>query len=50
MLHDLTIIKGTMFDNRIEVRAEPAISDISAARSLYLDVDISNSKFAVYPE
>ena len=50
MLNDLTIIVGTHFDNRIEVRVEPENKDISAKRSLYLDVDISNSKFAVYPE
>ena len=49
-LHDLTIIKGTFYDNKIEVRVEPQHSDISASRSLYLDVDITNSKFAVYPE
>ena len=50
MVNDLTIIKGTFFDNRIEVRVEPQNNDIAAARSLFLDVDISNSKIAVYPE
>lgn len=50
MLYDLTIILGSFFDNRIQVRVEPASNDIVAERSLYLDVDISNSKFKVYPE
>lgn len=50
MIYDLTIISGSFFDNRIEVRVEPASNDIVAARSLYLDVDITNSKFTVYPE
>ena len=49
-IYDLTIIKGTFYDNKIEVRVEPAHDDISATRSLFLDVDIKNSKFAVYPE
>ena len=49
-IYDLTIIKGTFYDNKIEVRVEPAYNDISATRSLFLDVDIKNSKFAVYPE
>ena len=49
-IYDLTIIKGTFYDNKIEVRVEPENNDISATRSLYLDVDITNSKFAVYPE
>jgi hypothetical protein len=49
-LYDLTIIAGSFFDNRIEVRVDPASYDVSASRNLYLDVDITNSKFAVYPE
>lgn len=49
-INDLTIIKGTFYDNKIEVRVEPQNNDISASRSLFLDVDITNSKFAVYPE
>jgi len=49
-LYDVTIIGGSFFDNRIEVRVEPASNDVNAERSLYLDVDISNSKFTVYPE
>ena len=50
MLYDLTIISGSFFDNRIQVRVDPASNDVVAERSLYLDVDISNSKFTVYPE
>ena len=50
LLNDLTIIKGTFYDNRIEVRVEPESNDVNASRGLYLDVDITNSKFAVYPE
>jgi hypothetical protein len=49
-LYDLTIIKGSFFDNRIELRVRPASSDIVASREVYLDVDISNSKFTAYPE
>ena len=49
-LYDLTIIAGSFFDNRIEVSVDPASYDVSASRNLYLDVDITNSKFAVYPE
>lgn len=49
-LYDLTILSGTFFDNRIEVRIVPESNDITAQRNLFLDVDISNSKFAVYPE
>lgn len=49
-LYDLTIVKGSFFDNRIELRARPASNDIVASREVYLDVDISNSKFTAYPE
>lgn len=50
MLYNLTIIKGSFFDNRIEIRVRPASNDIVASREVYLDVDISNSKFTAYPE
>jgi hypothetical protein len=50
MLNDLTIIKGSFFDNRIEIRVTPANNDIFALREMFLDVDISNSKFTVYAE
>jgi hypothetical protein len=49
-MYDLTIIKGSFFDNRIELRARPAKNDIIATREVYLDVDISNSKFNAYQE
>jgi hypothetical protein len=50
MLYDLTIIKGSYFDNRIEIRVNPASNDINALRNVYLDVDIPNSKFIAYQE
>ena len=50
MLYDLTIIKGTYNDNKIEIRVKPKSNDISASRELYLDVDVAKSKFTVYPE
>jgi hypothetical protein len=50
MLYDLTIIKGSYFDNRIEIRVKPASNDINALRNVYLDVDIPNSKFIAYQE
>jgi hypothetical protein len=49
-LYNLTILQGSFFDNRIELRARPASNDIIATREVYLDVDISNSKFTAYPE
>jgi hypothetical protein len=50
MLYDLTIIKGSYFDNRIEIRVKPASNDINALRNVYLDIDIPNSKFIAYQE
>jgi hypothetical protein len=50
MLYDLTIIQGSFSDNRIEIRVKPKSNDINASRELYLDVDVSKSKFTVYPE
>ena len=49
-LYDLTIIKGSFIDNKIELRGTPLNNDINAARELYLDVDIQKSKFTAYPE
>jgi hypothetical protein len=49
-LYDVTILQGTFFDNRISVRVIPRNNDISASRHMYLDLDVANSKFAVYPE
>jgi hypothetical protein len=50
MLYNLTIIKGSYFDNRIEIRVKPASNDIAALRNVYLDVDIPNSKFIANQE
>jgi hypothetical protein len=50
LLYDLTIIKGSFDDNRIEIRANPLSNDINALRNVYLDVDIARSKFTAYPE
>jgi hypothetical protein len=50
LLYNLTIIKGSFDDNRIEVRAKPLLNDINALRNVYLDVDIARSKFTAYPE
>ena len=50
MLFDLTIIQGSFSDNKIEIRVKPLSNDINASRELYLDVDVTKSKFTVYPE
>lgn len=50
MMYDLTIIKGTFDDNRIEVRVKPKEKDIVALRNVYLDVDLAKSKFTANPE
>lgn len=49
-LYDVTIIKGSFSDNRIEIRVKPKSNDINAFRELFLDVDVTQSKFTVYPE
>ena len=49
-LNDLTIIKGSFSDNRIQLRALPRQNDITAIREVYLDVDIANSSFIAYAE
>ena len=49
-IYDLTIIKGSFFDNRISVRVKPLSNDIQALREVYLDVDIANSSFSAYKE
>jgi len=49
-LYDVTIIQGSFSDNRIEIRVKPKSNDINASRELYLDVDVTKSKFTVYPE
>lgn len=50
IMYDLTIIKGTFDDNRIEVRVKPRSKDIVALRNVYLDVDLAKSKFTANPE
>ena len=50
MLYDLTIIKGSFADNKIELRVTPRSNDIVAKREVYLDVDVPKSKFQVYQE
>jgi hypothetical protein len=50
MMYDLTIIRGSFDDNRIEVRAKPLSNDIIATRNVYLDVDLAKSKFTANPE
>ena len=44
-MYDFTILKGSFSDNRIELRVKPANKDIEVKREMYLDVDVSNSKF-----
>ena len=50
MLHNMTIIKGSYFDNRISLTVKPLSNDIKALREMYLDVDIANSSFVAYKE
>jgi len=49
-LYDMTIIKGTFGDNRIELRVRPLENDIVAKREVYLDVDVAKSSFAAFSE
>ena len=49
-LYDLTIVQGSFSDNKIELRALPMYDDIVAMREVYLDVDMTSSKFTAYPE
>ena len=50
VLTDLTIIKGSFEDNKISIRVRPLSNDINALREVYLDVDMSQSKFTAYKE
>lgn len=50
MLYDFTILKGSFSDNRVELRVKPAKKDIEVKREVYLDVDVSKSKFVAYKE
>ena len=49
-MYNLTIIKGSYFDNRISVTVKPLSNDIKALREVYLDVDVANSSFTAYKE
>jgi hypothetical protein len=49
-MYDMTIIKGTFGDNRIELRVKPLENDIVAKREVYLDVDVAKSSFAAFSE
>ena len=49
-LYNLTIVKGTLNDNRVQIRVQPKNLDVVALREVYLDVDLTTSKFTAYPE
>jgi len=50
MMYDLTIIKGSFNDDKIEIRVNPLINDIVSTREMFLDVDITKSKFTIIQE
>lgn len=49
-MYDLIIIKGSFDDDKIEIRAKPAVKDIVSTREMFIDVDISKSKFTIIQE
>lgn len=49
-LYNLSVVKGTYNDNKIELRVVPLKNDITASREVYLDVDIPRSTFTVVQE
>jgi hypothetical protein len=49
-IYDLTIIKGSFNDDKIEVRLRPQYNDINAKREIFLDVDITKSTFRAIQE
>ena len=49
-MDNFTLLKGTFSDNSIELRVKPANKDIEVKGEMYLDVDISKSKFTAYKE
>lgn len=49
-MFNFTILKGSFSDNHIELRVKPANRDIQVKREMYLDVDVSKSKFVAYKE
>ena len=50
VMNNFTILKGTFSDNRVELRVKPRNRDIEVKREMYLDVDVSKSKFIAYKE
>ena len=50
VMDNFTILKGTFSDNRVELRVKPRNKDIEVKREMYLDVDVSKSKFVAYKE
>jgi len=50
MMNNLIILKGSFPDDKIEIRVKPASNDIVSAREMFLDVDITNSKFTIVQE
>ena len=50
MMTNFTILKGSFSDNRVELRVKPANKDIVVVREMYLDVDMSKSKFVANKE
>lgn len=50
MMYDLIILKGSFSDDKIEIRVKPASNDIVSAREMFLDVDITTSKFTIIQE
>ena len=49
-MYDLIVVKGSFNDDKIEIRALPAQNDIVSAREMFLDVDITKSKFTIIQE
>ena len=49
-LFNLTIIRGSFNDNKIEIRLRPQYNDINAIRETFLDVDIAKSTFTIIQE
>ena len=49
-LYNLTIIKGSFIDNKIEIRTVPYKKDIFAFREQYLELDIAKSNFVAIAE
>lgn len=50
MMNNLIILKGSFPDEKIEIRVKPALNDIVSSREMFLDVDITNSKFTIIQE